>query len=245
MIGEGRGAKPPGACDLVVVGLGIHGAVAALEATRRGLRVVALDRSDFGGATSWNSLRVLHGGLRYLQSGDLARYRGSVRSRSWFVRELPELVDAVGCLMPLYGEGVRRASLLGPALALDRALRRLWSSKSDRDLILGKVITIDRNDRVVLRCDLADGRTAVRLVRHDDRERSIVKVDSRDVNIDVVALDVAVPDSRLDRAPVRTGEDRQQEKCRKEATERDSTTHRFRPGSVEVLPSVRDAYRRG
>ena len=69
--------------DLIVIGAGIHGAAAALEATRRGLNVLVIDRGDFGGETSWNSLRVLHGGLRYLQNLDLARFRESVRARSW------------------------------------------------------------------------------------------------------------------------------------------------------------------
>jgi len=50
--------------DLVVVGGGIYGALAALEASRRGLSTLLLERSDFGGATTWNSLRIIHGGLR-------------------------------------------------------------------------------------------------------------------------------------------------------------------------------------
>ncbi len=131
---ESAAAEP---FDLIVVGAGIHGAAAALEASRRGLRVLVLDRGDFGGETSWSSLRILHGGLRYLQSFDLVRFRESVKARSWYVRELPSLVEPLVCLMPLYGEGPRRKTLLGPALALNELLRRVWAADSERDLIPG------------------------------------------------------------------------------------------------------------
>jgi glycerol-3-phosphate dehydrogenase len=118
--------------DLVVVGAGVHGAAAALAAARAGHRVLVLERSDFGGATSWNSLRVLHGGLRYLQSLDFPRFRESVEARSWFVEEFPDLVKPLPCLMPLYGKGLRRHEILGPVLALNEALRRRWSSAAER-----------------------------------------------------------------------------------------------------------------
>ena len=58
--------------DLVVIGGGIYGACTLLEASRRGLKTLMIERADFGGATSWNSLRIVHGGLRYLQNLDLS-----------------------------------------------------------------------------------------------------------------------------------------------------------------------------
>ena len=67
--------------DLVIIGAGIHGVAAALAAARGGHRALVLERYDFGGATSWNSLRVLHGGLRYLQSLDLRLFRESGLAR--------------------------------------------------------------------------------------------------------------------------------------------------------------------
>ncbi|MBA2564749.1 MAG: FAD-dependent oxidoreductase, partial [Gemmatimonadetes bacterium] len=48
--------------DVVIVGGGAYGACLALESARRGLRPLLLERGDFGGATSWNSLRIVHGG---------------------------------------------------------------------------------------------------------------------------------------------------------------------------------------
>ena len=54
--------------DLLVVGAGIYGALAAWDAAQRGCAVALVDRGDFGGGTSFNSLKTLHGGLRSLQS---------------------------------------------------------------------------------------------------------------------------------------------------------------------------------
>jgi glycerol-3-phosphate dehydrogenase len=110
--------------DVIVVGGGIYGAMLALEATRRGLRALLLERDDFGGATSWNSLRIAHGGLRYLQTLDLRRYHESVAERRWLLTHFPELVRPLPCLMPLYNDGARRTSILGVALALNDRLSR-------------------------------------------------------------------------------------------------------------------------
>jgi glycerol-3-phosphate dehydrogenase len=108
--------------DLVVVGGGVYGVGVALEAARRGLRPLLLERGDFGGETTWNSLRIVHGGLRYLQSLDLPRFRESVRERRWFLRHFPDRVEPLPCLMPLYGEGARRPSILAAALAANHLL---------------------------------------------------------------------------------------------------------------------------
>lgn len=108
--------------DLIVVGGGIYGAMLALEATRRGLRPLLLERHDFGGATSWNSLRIAHGGLRYLQTLDLRRFRESVGERRWLLATFPDLVRPLPCLMPLYRDGLRRPSVLRVALAVNDAL---------------------------------------------------------------------------------------------------------------------------
>jgi glycerol-3-phosphate dehydrogenase len=107
--------------DLIVIGAGIYGVAMTLEAARRGLRVVLLERDDFGGATTWNSLRILHGGLRYLQTLDLPRFFESVAERRWFCRHFPDLVKPLPCLMPLYGRGMKRPSVLRIALKMNDA----------------------------------------------------------------------------------------------------------------------------
>lgn len=132
-----------GAYDLVVIGGGIHGACLTLEAARRGISTLLLERDDFGGATSWNSLRIVHGGLRYLQSLDLVRYRESVAERHWFMRNFPDQISALRCLMPLYGSGLRRPSVFAAALALDDLLARGRNVDVDPDLHLqaGRTLT--------------------------------------------------------------------------------------------------------
>jgi glycerol-3-phosphate dehydrogenase len=86
--------------DLVVVGAGVHGAFAAWDAALRGLSVALIDRGDFGGATSANSLRIVHGGLRYLQRMDVARARESAGERAAIVRLAPGLVRPLPCVLP-------------------------------------------------------------------------------------------------------------------------------------------------
>jgi glycerol-3-phosphate dehydrogenase len=104
------------AFDLAIVGGGIHGAWLAMRASRAGYRVALIEQDDFGGATSANSLKILHGGLRYLQHLDVARMRSSIRSRREFARLFPHLVRPLRCVMPLRATGIRSPWILGPAL---------------------------------------------------------------------------------------------------------------------------------
>jgi glycerol-3-phosphate dehydrogenase len=133
------------AYDLVVVGGGAYGVCVTLEAARRGLRPLLLERGDFGGETSWNSLRIVHGGLRYLQSLDLHRFRESVGERGWFLRNFPDLVEPIPCLMPLYGEGLRRPPVLRAALLANDVLTRTRNCgvPPERHLAPGRVLAPD------------------------------------------------------------------------------------------------------
>jgi glycerol-3-phosphate dehydrogenase len=105
--------------DVVVVGGGILGVCHALEAARRKLSVLLLERDDFGGATSWASHRIVHGGLRYIQSLDFARHHESWRERRWFLAHFPDLVRPLPCLMPLYNVGLKRTDTMRAAFFLN------------------------------------------------------------------------------------------------------------------------------
>src|SRR5258707_12890496 len=63
--------------DVLVVGGGIYGLTIAYDAAQRGLSVALLERDDFGSGASFNHLRTIHGGLRYLQTPDVSRGRES------------------------------------------------------------------------------------------------------------------------------------------------------------------------
>ena len=67
--------------DVLVIGGGIYGACVAREGVLRGLSVALVDMADFASGTSANSLKVIHGGLRYLQHGDVRRMRISINER--------------------------------------------------------------------------------------------------------------------------------------------------------------------
>lgn len=75
--------------DVVIVGSGIYGLCAVWDATLRGLKAVLIDKGDFAGATSSNSLKTIHGGLRYLQHLDFKRMRESIQERSLLMKIAP------------------------------------------------------------------------------------------------------------------------------------------------------------
>ena len=110
--------------DLLVVGGGIHGLTIAYEAASRGLRTALVDAGDFGGGTSFNHQKTVHGGLRSLQSASLRRARESILERRalariapWFLRPLPFIVGT-------YRSATRGRLAFRAAFRLDRWLGR-------------------------------------------------------------------------------------------------------------------------
>lgn len=126
--------------DVIVVGGGVYGVMLALEAAHRGLRPLLLERGDFGAETSANSLRIIHGGLRYLQTLDFRRFHESVQERAWLLTTFPDQVRPLRCLMPLYGEGMRRSSVFRAALAINAGLGWLSGNRGDAALEPGRVL---------------------------------------------------------------------------------------------------------
>lgn len=110
--------------DVIIIGGGIYGAALALTASQMGLTNLLVEKNDFGGATSYNHLRTVHGGLRYLQTLDIPRFIESVSERHWFMKEFPYLTKPLPCLMPLYGNGPYRPTVFRLALALNDTLSR-------------------------------------------------------------------------------------------------------------------------
>ncbi|NEP34882.1 MULTISPECIES: glycerol-3-phosphate dehydrogenase/oxidase [unclassified Moorena] len=93
--------------DLLIVGGGINGAASAWDATLRGLKVALLERADFGGATSSNSAKIAHSGVRYLQHADFKRMRESISERATLMQIAPHLIDVQPYLLPIYGHGIK------------------------------------------------------------------------------------------------------------------------------------------
>ena len=105
--------------DLVIIGGGIYGASAAWDAASRGLSVALIEKGDFGGATSSNSLKIIHGGLRYLQHADFKRMRESIHERMVLMRIAPHLVHPLPCVMPTYGHALKGKEVMALALFLN------------------------------------------------------------------------------------------------------------------------------
>jgi glycerol-3-phosphate dehydrogenase len=105
--------------DLVVVGAGFYGALAAWDATLRGLSVALIDKGDFGGATSFNNFKTLHGGLRSLQAMNLSQMRLFIRERRALARVAPHLVRPMPFIVPTYAHPLRSATTMRFALAMN------------------------------------------------------------------------------------------------------------------------------
>jgi glycerol-3-phosphate dehydrogenase len=132
--------------DLIIAGGGIYGVMLAYEAVRRNLRPLMLEKNDFTSATSLNHLRTVHGGLRYLQTLDLPRFKESINERKWFLKHFPQFVTPMACLMPLYGKGMHRPFILRLALLANDILsfNRNRGVREDRRLLNGRVISASR-----------------------------------------------------------------------------------------------------
>jgi glycerol-3-phosphate dehydrogenase len=87
--------------DLLVIGGGINGTAIAAAAAARGLSVLLVEKDDLGSGTSAASSKLIHGGLRYLQYGEVGLVRESLRDRERLLRERPHLVRPLELLIPV------------------------------------------------------------------------------------------------------------------------------------------------
>lgn len=114
--------------DLLVIGGGINGIATAYEAATRGLKTCLLEASDFMSQTSSNSLKIIHGGFRYLQQANFKRIRESNRERRTLLKIAPHLVHPLQCVMPTESiwnlrslPGMFAASLINGLITFDRS----------------------------------------------------------------------------------------------------------------------------
>ena len=109
--------------DVLVIGGGVTGVGAALDAASRGLKVALVEASDLASGTSSRSSKLIHGGLRYLEQYDFKLVREALHERELMVASLaPHLVKPLAFLYPLH-EKVRERTYVGAGLALYDALR--------------------------------------------------------------------------------------------------------------------------
>jgi glycerol-3-phosphate dehydrogenase len=112
--------------DVLVVGAGIYGLTTAHALLQQGLTVALIDRGDLAGATSFNSLKTVHGGIRALQHGSLADTRQFIRERRAVATLAPHLVRVLPFVVPTALHPIRNRAALQlfllayDALAADR-----------------------------------------------------------------------------------------------------------------------------
>ena len=137
--------------DLLVVGGGIYGVCTAWDAALRGLSVALIEKDDFGSATSSNSLKIIHGGLRYLQHADLKRMRESTAERRMLMRIAPHFVHPLPCLMPTYGHGLKGREVMALALFLNDLIcfDRNGLSDPQKHIPRGRVISKDECKKLI------------------------------------------------------------------------------------------------
>ncbi|MBO4207477.1 FAD-dependent oxidoreductase [Micromonospora echinofusca] len=152
-------ALDEGTYDLLVVGGGITGAGAALDAASRGLRVALVEAGDLGGGTSSRSSRLLHGGVRYLEQLEFGLVREALRERALLGGRLaPHLVRRLPFVYPLRHRVWERA-YVGAGLSLYDGMGQLPTGRTDRVFRLHRHLTRRGLARAMpaLRTDLAVG----------------------------------------------------------------------------------------
>lgn len=146
--------------DLLVIGGGISGLIAAYDAAQRGLSVALIDRGDFGAATSFNHLKTVHGGLRHLQQGDLVRMRRSVLERRAFATIAPHLVSPLAFLTPTTHQLARGRVAFTVGFTIEKWIGRDRNAGLPRDVHLpaGRILSLEECRRLAPGLDL-DGAT--------------------------------------------------------------------------------------
>ena len=128
--------------DLIVVGAGINGAGIARDAAMRGLKILLLDKGDVAsGTTSW-STRLIHGGLRYLESYELYLVHESLSEREKLLNIAPHLVKPLPFVIPIYEHSKRGTMLVRIGMVGYDLLS--WSKSLDRHKMLTRDEVLER-----------------------------------------------------------------------------------------------------
>lgn len=93
--------------DLIVIGGGINGASIARDAALRGLKVILLEKTDFGAGASTKTSKLAHGGLRYLEQYEFSLVKESLYERNLLIKNAPHLVHPLEFIFPVYKKDIR------------------------------------------------------------------------------------------------------------------------------------------
>jgi glycerol-3-phosphate dehydrogenase len=129
--------------DVIVIGGGIFGACLAYDAALRGYSVALLEKDDFGSATSFASMRVIHGGLRYLQSGNIPLMINMKKEQRHWLQMAPHLIRPMPCLISTYKSLMKSQLAYTAALLVNNTSNWIANHylRSDRHLPYGRLVT--------------------------------------------------------------------------------------------------------
>lgn len=166
--------------DVLVIGGGIQGVCVAWDAALRGLAVALVEKGDFGQATSFNSMRIIHGGFRYLQHADFRRMRRFMYEQAAFMRIAPHLVHPLPFVIPTYRNMLRSQNMFRLALLAKRFFGSHQSKLDELDKTVPRGRLISRADCLKILPYLDDKRLTGAAVIHDAQmlssERLVISI---------------------------------------------------------------------
>jgi glycerol-3-phosphate dehydrogenase len=115
--------------DILIIGGGATGLGACVDAASRGFKTLLIEQSDFAKGTSSRSTKLIHGGVRYLQQGDIALVKEALDERGYLCSNAPHLVHHLPFLVPnykwwegpFYGIGFKIYDLLAGELGIEKS----------------------------------------------------------------------------------------------------------------------------
>ena len=146
------------AWDIAIIGGGATGVGVALDAAARGYSVCLLEMSDLGKGTSSRSTKLIHGGVRYLQQGNISLVTEALRERGILRQNAPHLVHDLAFVVPnyqwweapFYGIGMKVYDLLAGQYGFGK------SRHLSRDEVLARIPRWKRTDCAVVFCITTD-----------------------------------------------------------------------------------------
>ena len=176
-----------GEFDVLIIGAGITGAGAARDAARRGLRVAIVDQDDVASGTSSRSSKLVHGGLRYLEQGEVGLVFEAVAERRVLQQIAPHLVQPMPFLLPVYKDSRRGMFTINVGMWLYDGLSLFRSPKMHESLSRKKVLEVEpalrseglRGAPVYYDCATDDARLTLETLLDAERAGAVVRTHAR------------------------------------------------------------------
>jgi glycerol-3-phosphate dehydrogenase len=166
--------------DVLVIGGGATGLGIAVDATTRGLRTALVEAADFAQATSSRATKLVHGGVRYLVSGQMHLVYEALRERKLMMQNAPHLVHSLAFVtpayrwfdLPFYGSGLKLYDLLAGSSSVGRT--RILNADETRRLVPGIQAQNLKGSIVYYDGQFDDARMALALARTAEDHGAVV-----------------------------------------------------------------------